>query len=173
MFSRTNVRKVAEKRKQPIDEYCRVSSEWLCYEYHYTMRYNNLLCFHSNWFACLPKSQMIRLYWTSLKSPRTTWAQSSKLALGCCHWLCDIVTACLMLSLAVWHSKLAVWHSLECTFIYTYMHIQWNPYNADTLWNKRSVRIIGVSAFQRYGLNAHMSKQSCSMSAKYQNKTSL
>ena len=25
MFSRTNVRKVAEKRKQPLDEYCRVS----------------------------------------------------------------------------------------------------------------------------------------------------
>ena len=26
MFSRTNVRKIAEKRKQPLDEYCRVRS---------------------------------------------------------------------------------------------------------------------------------------------------
>ena len=44
--------------------------------------------------------------------------------------------------------------------------IQWNPYIADTLRNKRSVLIIGVSAFQRYGLNAHMLKQSYSMPEK-------
>ena len=44
--------------------------------------------------------------------------------------------------------------------------LQWNPYNADTLENKRSVLIIGVSTFQRYSLYAHMVKQSCSMHEK-------
>ena len=51
--------------------------------------------------------------------------------------------------------------------------VQWNPYNVDTLWNKRSVLIIGVSAFQRYGLYAHTLKQSSSMQEKYQYKTNL
>ena len=51
--------------------------------------------------------------------------------------------------------------------------IQRNPYNADTLRNKRSALIIGVSAFQRYGLYAHMLKQSCSMHEKASNKKNL
>ena len=46
--------------------------------------------------------------------------------------------------------------------MYVYMYIQWSPYNADTLQNKRSVLIIGVSAFQRYGLYARTFKQSSS-----------
>ena len=33
--------------------------------------------------------------------------------------------------------------------------VQWNPYNADTLRNKRNVLIIEVSTFQRYGWLKH------------------
>ena len=47
--------------------------------------------------------------------------------------------------------------------LYSIQVLQWNPYNADTLRNKRSVLIIGVSAFQRYGIYAHTLKQSSSM----------
>ena len=55
----------------------------------------------------------------------------------------------------------------------TVTYIQWNPCNADTLRNKRSVLIIGLSAFQRYGLYAHTLKKSSSKHEKYQNKTNL
>ena len=51
--------------------------------------------------------------------------------------------------------------------------IQWNPYNADTFQNKRSVPIIGVSPFQKYSLYAYTLKQSSSMHEMYQNKTNL
>ena len=53
------------------------------------------------------------------------------------------------------------------------LYIQWNPYNADTLRNKKSVLIIGVSTFQRYGLYANTLKPSSSVHEKYQYKTNL
>ena len=59
------------------------------------------------------------------------------------------------------------------TAMYNVMYVQWNPYKVDTLRNKKGELIIGVSAFQRYGLYAYMLKQSCSMPENYQEKMNL
>ena len=65
------------------------------------------------------------------------------------------------------------WHGIAVATYFRPLIVQWNPYNVDTFQNKSSVLIIGVSAFQRYGLYAHMLKQSTSMHEKYQNKMNL